>query len=139
MDSLTPKPPKPPAPPPTPQATGAEPAAQELFLAQARQAVKPQCTFCRGLVDKGDKFCRHCGKELGKIPFSYTHAGVALMFLVLGPLNLFWVWRSPLMSRNTKLFCTVFYLGLTVLILIPVIQAINNIVAVYSGAFTGNF
>lgn len=139
MDSATPQPPKPAAPPPPPPAAEAEPTDQELFLAQARQTVKPQCTFCHGLVDKGDKFCRHCGRELGKIPFSYTHAGVAMMFLVLGPLNLFWVWRSPVMSRNTKLFYTALYLGLTVLILIPVIQAVNSIVAVYSGAFSGNF
>jgi len=134
MDSMehpAPKPPQPqqPAPPVLPP---------ELLAVQEAMA-RVQCAFCRKIVDKGDKFCRYCGKEVGKIPFRFTHAGAAGLFLVIGPLNLFWIWRSPSMSRNTKLFYTAFYLGLTVLVLIPVVKSLKTIIDLYSGAFSGNF
>jgi|GEM_PF-6737932 len=127
-----------PTPKPMPPQKPAELALPPELLAAQEQMAKVQCAFCRKMVDKGDKFCRYCGKEVGKVPFRFTHAGAAGMFLVIGPLNLFWIWRSPVMSRNTKIFYTFFYLSLTVMVLIPVVKSLKAIIDLYSGALSGN-
>ena len=48
------------------------------------------------------------------MPWQYTHWGVVVITLLgLGPFSLFYVWRSPVISRNAKIAYTGVILLLT--------------------------
>ena len=67
------------------------------------------CWSCKGIIDAGDKYCRHCGKGQGRyLPWYYGHAGIIILtFCALGPFSLFLVWRSPILSRAAKWIYTI--------------------------------
>ncbi len=61
------------------------------------------CWACGTGLDVGDNYCRKCGKgQGGSIHWYYKHWGAAVLTLALGPFSLFFVWRSPVLSRNAK-------------------------------------
>lgn len=61
------------------------------------------CTRCHAPVDETDNYCRACGKSLKKgYGFLFTHSGIILMTLVLGPFALPCVWFSRLISPTAK-------------------------------------
>ena len=66
------------------------------------------CWSCASLVDAGDNYCKKCGKGQGDhVPWQYKHWGVIVITLFgLGPFTLFYIWRSPVISRNAKLAYT---------------------------------
>ena len=66
------------------------------------------CWACGAPVEAADNYCRSCGKGQGaRVPWYYSHWGVILLTLLgLGPFSLFYVWRSPLISRGGKLAYT---------------------------------
>ncbi|MCG2725884.1 MAG: zinc ribbon domain-containing protein [Elusimicrobia bacterium] len=67
---------------------------------EAKQIV---CWACRAKIGAEDNFCRKCGKGQGKfVPWYYTHWGVIVLTFALGPLSLYFIWRSPSISYNTK-------------------------------------
>lgn len=63
------------------------------------------CWACGAVISTEDRYCRHCGKgQGGRVPWHYTHWGVIVLTLVgLGPFSLFYLWRSPVISRGAKL------------------------------------
>ena len=66
------------------------------------------CNRCHLLVDAEDHFCRHCGKGLqAGYGFFYSHTGVILMAIVLGPFVLPWVWLSKQMGITAKIIYSV--------------------------------
>jgi hypothetical protein len=72
----------------------------------ATDAEKPAlCWDCGKAIGAGDAYCRFCGRGQGeRVPWQYKHWGVIVITLVgLGPFSLFYLWRSPVISRNTKL------------------------------------
>ena len=78
------------------------------------------CTRCHGLIEETDNYCRFCGKSLkpGR-GFLFTHAGIILMALILGPFALPFVWLSKVISPAAKIIYTIvlllvgFYLAIT--------------------------
>ena len=68
----------------------------------------PACWACGEAVAEGDNYCRSCGKGLGDhIPWQYRHWGIiALTLAGLGPFSLLFVWRSPFLSKESKIFYT---------------------------------
>ena len=66
------------------------------------------CPRCHLLIDKTDCFCRHCGRSLkpGQ-SFLYSHTGIIVMSLVLGPLALPFAWLSKRISLTAKIIYTV--------------------------------
>lgn len=77
------------------------------------------CPKCYSLCDETDNFCRRCGKSLKPgTGFLYTHSGILLLALVLGPFALPAVWGSKLIGPAAKWFYT------AVLLLIGVYLAV---------------
>ena len=66
------------------------------------------CSRCRAEIGEADNYCRHCGKSLkpGR-GFLFTHPGIILMALVLGPFALPFVWMSKVLSSLAKIIYTV--------------------------------
>ena len=61
------------------------------------------CRACKFPIGAEDNFCRKCGKGRGKlVSWYYTHWGVIILTFALGPFSLYFIWRSPLISRNAK-------------------------------------
>ena len=66
------------------------------------------CPACHLLVEEADHFCRHCGRSLKPgMSFLYSHSGIILMALVLGPFALPFVWMSKRISMAAKIIYSV--------------------------------
>ena len=66
------------------------------------------CPACHLLIEETDNFCRHCGRSLkpGE-SFFYSHTGIILMAVVLGPFALPFVWLSKRISTAAKIIYSV--------------------------------
>lgn len=66
------------------------------------------CSRCQAQILETDNYCHACGKSLkpGR-GFLFTHPGIILMALVLGPLALPFVWMSRVISLTAKIIYTV--------------------------------
>ncbi len=72
------------------------------------------CWKCKSDIGEFDNYCKYCGAGQGKyIPFYYRHIGIILLFFILGPFNLYFVWFSPALKRTAKIIYTVIFLILT--------------------------
>lgn len=66
------------------------------------------CTRCRAEVRAEDNYCHNCGKSLKPgHGFLFTHTGIILMALILGPLALPFAWFSKVISPLAKVLYTV--------------------------------
>jgi ribosomal protein L40E len=92
-----------------------------------REIQKVLCRHCQAVVDLGDNFCRHCGAPLGaaatdsavpgtappdrfaRRPIRPASRGALLvaLFVVLGPVALPMLWRSPRFSPRSKIILTI--------------------------------
>lgn len=65
------------------------------------------CSRCQAEIRETDNYCHNCGKSLkpGR-GFLFTHGGIILMALVLGPLALPFVWMSKVISPTAKIIYT---------------------------------
>lgn len=65
------------------------------------------CRRCQAEIRETDNYCHNCGKSLkpGR-GFLFTHGGIILMALVLGPLALPFVWMSKVISPTAKIIYT---------------------------------
>ncbi len=72
----------------------------------------PFCPKCRQEIDELDNFCRSCGKPLKPgTGFWYSHSGIILLMLVLGPFALIPVFLSKTLSTAAKaIYCVVILL-----------------------------
>ena len=62
-----------------------------------------RCWRCHRTIPVDAKFCPHCGRKQAKSQWYYRPIWIlVLAFLVIGPLALPLVWRSPFMSRPVK-------------------------------------
>jgi len=62
------------------------------------------CWNCSGTIEAGDAYCRYCGKGQGQsVPFRYTHAGIIVFSLLIGPLTLPFIWKSPKLSKKVRI------------------------------------
>ncbi len=61
------------------------------------------CPRCHSPVDETDNYCRACGRSLRPgTGFVFSHSGIILLALVLGPFVLPVVWTSKLISTPAK-------------------------------------
>ena len=61
------------------------------------------CPKCRFDCEETDNFCRRCGKSLkAGTGFLYTHSGIILLAVILGPFALPAVWGSKLIGTAAK-------------------------------------
>jgi hypothetical protein len=72
------------------------------------------CWKCKRQIEAADNYCRYCGKGQGKnIPFYYKHWGVWLLFFIIGPFNLWFLWRSPVIKTAWKFVYAIIFLLLS--------------------------
>ena len=61
------------------------------------------CWSCGAHISAEDNYCRKCGKGQGRfIDWYYKHWGLVLLAIGFGPFALYFIWRSPAVSRNAK-------------------------------------
>jgi len=73
------------------------------------------CWKCKSDIGEFDNYCKYCGAGQGKhIPIYYKHIGIILLFFILGPFNLYFVWFSPALKHKAKIIYTIIFLSLTV-------------------------
>lgn len=86
------------------------------------------CSRCHAQIRETDNYCHACGKSLkpGR-GFLFTHAGIIIMALVLGPFALPFVWLSKAISFSAKLIYTVLLLLLGVYLVYAIVQAFSII------------
>ena len=69
------------------------------------------CKRCQAEVRASDNYCHACGKSLKPgHGFLFSHAGIILMGLVLGPFALPFVWISKVISPVAKIIYTLVFL-----------------------------
>ena len=73
------------------------------------------CPKCHSPVDRTDNYCRACGRSLQPgTGFLYSHSGIILLALVLGPLALPVVWTSKIIGTAAKWIYTALLLAMGV-------------------------
>jgi len=101
------------------------------------EELKAQCWKCRRAIDSGDNYCRHCGMGQGKhVSYYYRHPGIIALTLCLGPLALYFVWRSPVLSKTTKWIYAVIIGGVSVwlaLLLYQFLRLLSSYIQMFSG------
>jgi hypothetical protein len=74
------------------------------------------CWSCTHPLDETDRYCRYCGNGRGRF-LQWYYRPVWIMVLTvtaLGPVSLFFVWRTPRLGRGGRWIATVLILGVTV-------------------------
>ncbi len=83
-----------------------------------------ECPRCHCPVDETDNYCRACGRSLRPgTGFLFTHSGIILLAVVLGPFALPVVWMSKLISTPAKWIYTALLALLTVYLIHAFYQA----------------
>ncbi len=67
------------------------------------------CPKCSQEIDERDNYCRRCGRALKPgTGFWYSHSGIILLMLVLGPFALIPLYMSKILSLRAKaIYCAV--------------------------------
>lgn len=61
------------------------------------------CWACGAEVPQENNYCGKCGQGQGRfVHWYYRHSGAALLSLAAGPFALYFIWRSPVLSRGAK-------------------------------------
>ena len=97
------------------------------------------CRKCKKQIEANDEFCRYCAarqyKEKGGGLF-FSHSGIWVMFLLAGPLNLWFIWKSPALSRAWKIGYTLFFTFLTIAVCWVIYIMVMKIMNLYSTFFS---
>ncbi len=93
------------------------------------------CWSCGAMIGGADSYCRNCGKGQGaRVPWQYKHWGVIVITLFgLGPFSLFFLWRSPVISRTAKFVYTALIMALTFWVL----GSLRQLWLLYQAALSG--
>ena len=92
------------------------------------------CWACGTRISAQDNYCRKCGKGQGPfVDWYYKHWGLVLVALGAGPFALYFVWRSPALSRTAKWIYTAVISFFTWYI----VRAVYNIWAYFHTLFGG--
>lgn len=84
------------------------------------------CPRCHAEIRDTDNYCHACGKSLkpGR-GFLFTHGGIILMALVLGPFALPFAWMSKVISPTAKIIYTVVLVALGFYLVFSIYQAFS--------------
>ena len=100
----------------------------EIYVSQTSLQEPRFCSRCHAEIRETDNYCHACGKSLKPgHGFLFTHAGIIVMALVLGPLVLPFVWFSKVLSFTAKLIYTTVLLLLSIYMVHALWQAVNLI------------
>ncbi len=75
----------------------------ELINHAFNEAKPYACWSCGAHISARDNYCSRCGKGQGSfVDWYYKHLGILILIFGAGPFALYFVWRSPVLSRNAK-------------------------------------
>jgi len=85
------------------------------------------CKRCQAQIRETDNYCYNCGKSLKRgYGFLYTHTGIILMALVLGPFALPFVWLSKRINLISKIIYTILMLAIGYYIIAVCVKAYTS-------------
>lgn len=97
-------------------------------------ALSGPCWACGARIDQADRYCRFCGRgQAAYVPWQYKHWGVVVLTLLAGPFSLFFLWRSPVISRNGKFA----YTAAISLLTLYFIDRLHRLWVFYQAALSG--
>ena len=86
------------------------------------------CWHCSATIEAKDAYCRYCGKGQGQaVPFRYTHCGIIVFTLLLGPLAIPFIVKSPKIGTKFRVGYLVLNLLITFFMLKMVFGAYGSI------------
>lgn len=92
-----------------------------------------KCWNCKKEIDSPDHYCRYCGKGQGKyVPYYYNPIGIWIMFLCLGPFAVFFVYRSPVLSKKKKFIISAIMLSLGIWLISCMVNTVQEVVNMYT-------
>lgn len=90
------------------------------------------CWRCKSDIGEFDNYCKYCGAGQGAhLPFYYKNFGIIILFLCIGPFALWFVWKSPALTKTTRWVYTIIMLGLTYFASYKFYQTIVHIKEIY--------
>ncbi len=76
-----------------------------------------ECYKCRNQLLPEHNYCSVCGAGQGRyVRWYYKHWGIILLIFLTGPIAIFFVIFSPIISRISKYIYTAVIIGLTILL-----------------------
>ena len=90
------------------------------------------CRRCSQPLEQGDRYCRKCGEDSLKKPFYYTHLGIWVMFLMIGPLNLYFIFASPVISKKAKVLHAAFSVLISAALIYFIVVLVLYILNLYN-------
>jgi len=92
------------------------------------------CTRCQVKIRATDNYCYNCGKTLKRgYGFLYTHIGIILMSLILGPFALPFVWLSKKIHPFFKIIYTLILLAVGYFLVISCVHIYDTLKDVMKG------
>jgi hypothetical protein len=89
---------------------------------------KTPCWHCGCTIEAGDAYCHYCGRGQGlSVPFRYTHAGIIVFSLLIGPLTLPFIWKSPKLGKKARMVYLIMNLLITFFMLSMVVGIYGSV------------
>ena len=96
------------------------------------------CYKCKEIIEDKDNYCRFCGAGQGShIPWYYKLWGVWILFFLIGPFCLWFLYKSPSKNKTAKVLNALIIILVSVILGYKVYIALKNIIDIYSMAFSG--
>ncbi len=87
-----------------------------------------KCWNCKSTIESKDSYCRYCGKGQGQtVPFQYTHIGIIILTLLLGPITLPFIWKSPIIDKKSRIVYIIINLIITLIMLSLFFDMYSNV------------
>ncbi len=93
----------------------------------------PDCPRCHEKVDLTDAYCRTCGRALQpRLGFWFSHSGILLQALCIGPFALICVWMSRRISLLAKWLWTIGLVLFSAYLIYGIYQTIMLLLSAFS-------
>lgn len=99
-----------------------------------------KCWNCGKEIDAADSYCRFCGTgQNSHVSFYYKPAGIVLLVLLIGPFALWFLIRSPVISKTAKWIGSIVIALVSIWFCYSIYTALSNIFSIYSDLLGSNF
>ena len=96
------------------------------------------CYKCQKEIEAQDNYCRYCGAGQGShIPWYYKIWGVWILFFLIGPFCLWFLYQSPSKNNTAKIINALIITVVSVILIYKFCIALKGIMEIYSMAFSG--
>ena len=97
------------------------------------------CYNCKKEIDDTDNYCRFCGAGQGDyISWYYKMWGVWLLFFVIGPFCLWFLYKSPYKNKTVKVINALLISALSVWFCYQFYIVLKNLNEMFSSLISGS-